>query len=55
MKKNHSLYLTEEQVKELLGECGEQKQEKKETVTIRNENLLNHFRFSLFALTGTHN
>jgi len=55
MKKNYTLFLTEEQVKELLEGYGEPKQEEKETVAIRNGRLFKHFRFSLFALTGTHN
>ena len=55
MKKNHTLFLKEEQVKELLEGYGEPKQEEKETATIQNERLSKHFRFSLFTLTGTHN
>lgn len=53
MKKNHTLFLTEVQVKELLEGYGEPKQEEKKTAAIRNERLSKHFRFSLFALTGT--
>jgi len=34
MKKNHTLFLTEEQVKKLLEGYSEPKQEEKETVTI---------------------
>ena len=54
MKKNRKMLLTEEQVSELLDGYGEPELDDIDTIITRNEHILKHYHFYLFALTGTH-
>jgi len=54
MKKNRTMFLTEEQVRELLEDFGEAGPEQEACAEKRNMRILKHYQFSMFALTGTH-
>ena len=54
MKTHQHMFLTEEQVRELMDGYGETKTEVTKKVEKRNQHIIKHYQLNMLALSGVH-